>query len=108
MAAVKEIRIVLASQSPRRRELMKQAGFSFEVHPATGEENITSTHPAEVVEELSLQKALEVAGKEEPSGGGEASLYVGADTVVAIDHRILGKPHGREEAREMIRELHRS
>ena len=105
MTPVKEIRIVLASQSPRRRELMKQAGFSFEVHPAVGEERITSTHPAEVVEELSLQKALEVAGKEEPSGGGEVSLYVGADTVVAIDHRILGKPRDTEQAREMIREL---
>ena len=53
--------IVLASASPRRSELLRQAGMDFIVIPSKGEEIVTSTHPAEVVEELSLQKAREVA-----------------------------------------------
>ena len=105
---------------------MKQAGFSFEVIPAKGEEQITSTHPAEVVEELSRQKAMEVAAMCDPKPENtentpadqandtpaertqeeaEETLVVGADTVVAIDHRILGKPSDHEDARQMIREL---
>ena len=51
-------RIVLASASPRRRELLSQIGVTFEVKPFDGEERITSTVPSEVVEELSRQKAL--------------------------------------------------
>lgn len=49
--------IILASQSPRRRELLTQIGLEFEVHPAGGEEIITSTDPVEVVKSLSTQKA---------------------------------------------------
>lgn len=142
MKSLEHIRVILASQSPRRRELMKQAGFSFEVIPARGEEQITSTHPAEVVEELSRQKAMEVAAMCDPKHGNaenmpsdradetpadradetpadqaneipadriqekaKETLVVGADTVVAIDHRILGKPADYEDARKMIREL---
>lgn len=134
MKSLEHIRVILASQSPRRRELMKQAGFSFEVIPARGEEQITSTHPAEVVEELSRQKAMEVAAMCDPKHGNaenmpsdradetpadqaneipadriqekaKETLVVGADTVVAIDHRILGKPADHEDARQMIREL---
>ena len=97
--------IILASASPRRSELLRQAGLSFIVIPSKGEEVITSTHPADVVEELSLQKAQEVAdrilsGKEE--GAKDFQVVIGADTVVAADHKILGKPADHEEAREMI------
>lgn len=97
--------IVLASASPRRSELLKQAGLDFVVIPSRGEEVITSTHPAEVVEELSLQKAQEVAqriltGSE--SAAKDFSVVIGADTVVAADHKILGKPADHEDAREMI------
>ena len=53
--------IILASASPRRSELLRQAGMDFIVIPSKGEEVVTGTHPAEVVEELSLQKAREVA-----------------------------------------------
>ena len=52
--------IILASQSPRRRELLTQIGLEFEVHPAGGEEIITSTDPVEVVKSLSTQKAAAV------------------------------------------------
>lgn len=97
--------IVLASASPRRSELLKQAGLDFVVIPSKGEEVITSTHPAEVVEELSLQKAQEVAqrilaGNE--SAVKDFSVVIGADTVVAADHKILGKPADHEDARKMI------
>ncbi len=54
-------KIVLASASPRRRELLEQIGLTFEIHPAHGEEQITKVKPREMVEELSVQKALEVA-----------------------------------------------
>lgn len=104
MKTIDTIDVVLASQSPRRKDLLRQAGFNFTVCPAEGEEIITSNIPSEVVEELSLQKALEVADRSHPSGG-KKTLYIGADTVVAIDHRILGKPADREEARAMITEL---
>ena len=100
-------KIVLASASPRRSELLRQAGLEFTVIPSQGEEVITSTHPSEVVEELSLQKAREVADRilrEEntvPQDDGTI-IVIGADTVVAADHRILGKPADRKEAEEMI------
>ena len=103
--------IILASASPRRSELLRQAGLEFTVIPSKGEEVITSTHPAEVVEELSLQKAREVAdrilkgdveilAKNRENRG--TIVVIGADTVVAADHRILGKPADRGEAREMM------
>ena len=96
--------IILASASPRRSELLRQAGMDFIVIPSRGEEVVTGTHPAEVVEELSLQKAQEVAGR--ILAGEEAvsvfSVVIGADTVVAADHKILGKPADHEDARKMI------
>ncbi len=97
--------IVLASASPRRRELLAQAGMEFTVISAKGEEVITSTHPADVVEELSRQKAMEVADRILEGRVEEAQdfdVVIGADTVVAYDHKILGKPGDREEARKMI------
>ena len=100
-------RIVLASASPRRSELLGQAGFEFTVIPSKGEEIITKSHPAEVVEELSLQKAREVAARildgTEPVK--DFRVVIGADTVVAAEHRILGKPSDREDARRMIEML---
>ncbi|MCD8096463.1 MAG: Maf family protein [Lachnospiraceae bacterium] len=92
-------RIILASGSPRRRELLTQIGVSFEVHKAEGEEKLTTDVPQEVVRELSMQKAREVAGK--VSG----DLYIGADTVVAVDGQILGKPKDEEDAVRMLRLL---
>ena len=97
--------IVLASASPRRSELLRQAGMEFIVIPSKGEEIVTSTHPAEVVEELSLQKAQEVAGRVlsgKEDGVTDFSVVIGADTVVAADHKILGKPADHEDARKMI------
>lgn len=72
--------IILASASPRRRELLETVGIPFSVCPSKGEEQIRGSSPAEVVEELSEQKAREVFIRT----SGEV-LVIGADTVVAAD-----------------------
>lgn len=132
-------KIILASASPRRRELLTQIGLDFEVVVSETEEKITPTEPAKVVEELSAQKAEAVWEKlcsmtasqgsvtkaerlDEGSGvsrtdeGSEAfepeqtsgettmtdTLVLGADTVVACDGKILGKPADTEAAAAML------
>ena len=95
------MRIVLASGSPRRRELMEQIGIRTEVMPSPVEERVTSDIPDQVVLELSGQKAEDVAEKTE----GRDVLVIGADTVVASEGRILGKPGSVAEAGEMIASL---
>lgn len=91
-------RILLASQSPRRRELLSQAGFVYEVEPSQVEEHTTRTIPWEIVMELSRQKALDISRRyKDPE-----LLVVGADTIVAYGDRILGKPHSAEAAVEML------
>ncbi len=100
------MKIILASASPRRRELLHQIGWEFEVCVSQVEETITKTLPAEVVEELSAQKAQAVFDHmpvDEPKGG--AVLVIGADTVVACDGEILGKPADREDAVRMLHML---
>lgn len=92
-------RIILASASPRRKELLGMICSEFEVIVADCEEVISGRMPEEVVKELSEQKASAVA-----SGGfieGEV-IIIGADTVVSAGGGILGKPKNREEARRMI------
>ena len=93
-------RVVLASASPRRREILTQVGMVFDVIPAKGEEVINSVNADEVVMKLSGDKALEVAALCDKN-----TLVIGADTVVALDNRILGKPKDRNEAFEMISKL---
>lgn len=92
-------KIILASASPRRKELLTQIGLEFEVIPSQAEEIITKTKPGDVVEELSLQKAADVAA------GVENGIIIGSDTIVWHDGQVMGKPHSREEARRMLREI---
>ncbi len=94
-------KLILASASPRRRELLGQMDLTFEICPARGEEQITSTDPEKVAAELSAQKAAEIAQQM----SGEGILVIGADTVVAAEGRVLGKPADREDAIRMIRML---
>ena len=101
--------IILASQSPRRKELLEQIGLEFEICPAKGEEIITKTIPEEVVMELSKQKAEEVAAMVSSFGEEHKEimtpsdlLVIGADTVVAYDGKILGKPVDEEDAKRML------
>lgn len=93
-------KIILASGSPRRKELLLQIGIVPEIIVSHVEEKITSDIPAEVVMSLAEQKAVDVA-KEMPEG----TVILGSDTVVAADGKILGKPKSHEEAYEMIRRL---
>ena len=92
--------IILASGSPRRKELLLQIGIVPEIIVSHVEEKITSAVPAEVVMSLAEQKAVDVA-KDMPEG----KMILGSDTVVAADGKILGKPKSHEEAYEMIRSL---
>ena len=93
-------KIILASGSPRRKELLLQIGIVPEIIVSHVEEKITSDVPAEVVMSLAEQKAVDVA-KEMLEG----TVILGSDTVVAADGKILGKPKSHEEAYEMIRRL---
>lgn len=104
--------IILASASPRRKELLEQIGLEFEICPAKGEEIITKTVPQEVVMELSKQKAEEVAGMLVSYGENHKEittpsdiLVIGADTVVAHEGNILGKPKDEADAKRMLQML---
>lgn len=117
MVNLNDIRWVLASGSPRRRELLGQIGMVPEIRPSHVEEKVSSDVPEEVVMELSGQKAEDVAaellGQKEENVAVEEGirqesdkiLVLGADTVVAVDGMILGKPSSYEEAYEMIKRI---
>lgn len=93
--------IVLASGSPRRRELLGQMGVTeFEVLPAKGEELAPEgLEPAKLVEQLALQKAREVFALRRDC------TVIGADTVVVLDGHVLGKPRDEEDAAAMLTAL---
>lgn len=94
------MRWILASASPRRRELLRQIELPFEVSPSEADENIERETPELLVEELSRRKCAEVGNRT----GGEC-LVLGADTVVALGDQVLGKPGTQERAAEMLRML---
>lgn len=98
-------RLILASASPRRREILAQVGAEFEVIPAKGEELLTSTEPKEAVLQLSCQKAEETAGR--LSGDAGNIVVLGADTIVSLDGAILGKPKDKKDAVRMLGLLNR-
>ena len=96
-------RIILASASPRRRELMAMAGYEFEIKVSHKEEKYVSTEPSEIVKELALLKAEDIAEQETVFLNGEELVVIGADTVVAHAGKILGKPKSKEDAFCMIK-----
>lgn len=93
-------RIILASASPRRRELLSQIGIEYEVKPSQKEEIITKTIPAEIVQELAYQKAMDIAMQLEQTE--ESIIVIGADTIVAQGNCIMGKPADDADARRML------
>lgn len=128
MQKEQNVRLVLASASPRRRELLSQIGLEFTVMPSKKEENAKTTEAGALVQELSRQKAVDIweqlsggqgqnpdADQEqiseetqEPNLNGKRQpelLVIGADTVVCCEGKILGKPHSREAAAEMLTAL---
>jgi septum formation protein len=99
--------LVLASASPRRRELLTQAGFSFEVHPAhIPEDPYPNEDPLAYVLRLAREKALAVYNELAPDRIPSATLTVlGADTTVTLDNQILGKPEDAADAARILRLL---
>ena len=93
------VRVVLASASPRRRELLRQICPRFDVVPSEIEETLAGGPTTEAVAGLALRKARAVAAR---AGG---AVVLAADTVVVLDGTALGKPAGLEEARDMLRRL---
>lgn len=98
--ATPQHRLILASQSPRRRYLLQKAGIVFEVIPSRVDESAVPVgDPGAYVQTLARAKALDV-GSTHPE-----AWVLGADTIVVIDGAILGKPGSKREAREMLRQL---
>ena len=92
--------IILASASPRRKELLEKINLRFEVDASDCEENIDpGLKPREIVRQLSIQKAKTVEARH------KNSIIIAADTVGVMGDRILGKPHTKNEARKMLREI---
>lgn len=89
--------IILASASPRRKEILELADLKFDVMPSDAQEITTKTAPNEVVMELASIKAKDIYKKSE-----KQSMIVGADTVVAYQGQILGKPSDKADAKRML------
>ena len=98
--------LVLASASPRRRELLAQAGFSFTVHPAhVPEDPFPGEEPIAYVTRLAREKAEAVFRELSSTEPGSPHMVLGADTTVTIDGHILGKPEDPADAARMLRLL---
>lgn len=94
------MKLILASASPRRKELLEKTGLEFDIIPAKGEEVITKMLPWEVVKELSFQKAKEIADLQT-----EECIVLGSDTIVAKGEQIMGKPKNEKDAFRMLSEI---
>ena len=98
--SVDRVRVILASASPRRRELLSLIGIEHEVIPADIDESEhRGEQPAQLAERLAREKAV-VLARRHPE-----ALIIGADTIVVIDDRVLGKPRNEEDAALMLRTL---
>ena len=96
------LRLILASASPRRIELMRQVGLKFDIMPADFDEASTGFDDAgKYAMEMSRQKALHIARKIEQSAYPD-TFVLGADTVVSIDSHLLGKPTDEADAKRML------
>lgn len=112
MAVTDMKKIILASKSPRRQELLTQIRVPFEVRPSTVREVMMGNHPEEIVKNLSRQKCEDSASAVLRDGSqrslimaGEDRIVLGADTIVVLDNQILGKPGSYKEAVAMLTAL---
>ena len=92
--------LILASGSPRRKELMEQVGLKFKVCVSRSNEITSRTKPDEVVKDLSYEKARAVY-----EDGHRDDIVIGADTIVYMGESILGKPKNEKQCRQMLEEL---
>jgi septum formation protein len=93
------MKLVLASASPRRRELLKQAGIKFTACPVNMNESFKSTSPEKLVVRLAHDKAMAAAKKF------KRGIILGADTIVVCDDQIMGKPSDKQDAKKMLKQL---
>lgn len=91
--------LVLASGSPRRKELLQQLGLTFSVRPSEADESLPMTDPETAVQELARRKAVSVADQM------DHALIIGADTLVVCDQEMLGKPKDEQDALRMLMRL---
>lgn len=98
-----QARLVLASASPRRQDLLRSLGLEFDIIPSQIEEITDKQDPADIVLFLSLAKAQEVAQK--LPANSQPVLVLGSDTIVVLAAEVLGKPQSKEEAFQMLMRL---
>ena len=95
------VKLILASNSPRRKQIMKDMGLEYEVIPSNYDEKLeTDIFSYDKIEDLATQKCLDVVRRVDNN-----SLVLAADTVVVLHNKILGKPHTKENAYMMLKEL---
>lgn len=100
------MRVILASKSPRRREILTMLGVQFEILSADADESSDITDPALLVRELALRKGRATRALLQKRGEwDENTLIIASDTVVAVDNKILGKPVDAADAARMLRAL---
>lgn len=92
--------IILASGSPRRKEILEQVGIPFTVRASNKEEVITENEPVNIVKSLASMKANDIAEKAKVN-----DVIIGCDTIVAYNNRIMGKPKNEEDAKCMLQLL---
>jgi septum formation protein len=96
----KESRIILASASPRRSEILSTIGIEFETMPSSADERpFVNEAPADYIIRIARAKVIEVAKQ------CQQGLVIGADTIVVLDSKIIGKPADEEDARQMLKGL---
>lgn len=94
-------KLILASNSPRRKKILADLGLDFEVIPSNYDEKLeTDIFSYDLIEDLATQKACDVVRRV-----GHDEIVLGADTVVILHNKILGKPHSKKEAFEMLKSL---
>jgi septum formation protein maf len=98
------IKIILASASPRRKELLTQIGVKFEIMISDKETDIDSSNPIKACEKQAMQKALDIEEKAALKYK-EDYIIIAADTIVALEDTILGKPKDKEDARLMLEKI---
>ena len=95
------MKLILASNSPRRKKILTDLGLDFEVIPSNYDEKLSDDiFSYEKIEDLATQKCLDVVRRSD-----KKSVVIAADTVVVLHNHILGKPHSKAEAHKMLKEL---
>lgn len=99
------VKIILASASPRRKELLEQIGVDFEIAVSDKETEIDCVDPIEACRKQAYSKAVDIVEKSRLKYSDKDFAVISADTIVAIEGKILGKPKDKSDARQMLETL---